>query len=167
MTTFGTPDGAALAALSLAVAVSLTVTTQAEEKEPAAVIELGGAGEWDLGGQSGFGPSAAVEFSPFKNWLVLEAGVAPLFNGGHADWGTDLLFKKSLDLSDTVEFEPGIGPQLSSGGKISAEVAFEFMIWPSPERKYGYFVEPSYSYSLNGGHEQSLGVSGGFLIAIP
>ena len=48
MTTFGTPDGAALAALSLAAAVSLTVTTQAEEEEPAAVIELGarGNGTW-------------------------------------------------------------------------------------------------------------------------
>jgi hypothetical protein len=139
---------------------------RAEEKEPAAVVELGGAGEWDLNGGSGFGPSAAVEFTPIKN-LLLEVGVAPLFSGGHADWGSELLFKKSFDLSNTVEFEPGIGPEWSSGGKIAGEVSFEFMIWPSPERKFGYFIEPTYSYSFNNGHEQSLGLGAGLLIAIP
>jgi hypothetical protein len=33
----------------------------AEEKEPAAIVELGAAGEWDFP-QGKFGPSAAIEF---------------------------------------------------------------------------------------------------------
>ena len=92
---------------------------------------------------------------------------SPLFSGGHADWGTDPLFKKPFDLSDTVEFEPGIGPAWSSGGKITGAVVFDFMFWPSPERKFGYFVEPSYSYTFSEDHEQSLGLSVGLLVAIP
>ncbi len=158
---FGAPSGAVVVLLLLAV------TAQAEEKEPSAVVELGVAGEWGLPNGGSIGPAAAVDFTPIKNWLEIEAGVSPLFSGGHADWGADLLFKKSFDLSNTVEFEPGIGPEWSSGGKISGEVAFEFMIWPSPERKYGYFVEPSYSYSFTSGHQQSFGVSVGLLIGIP
>ncbi len=150
----------------IAAAVSFSGDAKAEDKEPSAVVELGGAGEWGLGSGSSFGPSAAVEFSPIKN-LLLEVGVAPLFSGGHAEWDTDLLFKKSFELSKTVEFEPGIGPAWSGGEKIAGEVSFQFMIWPSPERKLGYFVESSYSYSFSNGHEQSLGLSVGLLIAIP
>ena len=42
----------------------------AEDKEPLAIIELGAAGEWGLNsGGSSFGPTAAVEFTPVKNWL--------------------------------------------------------------------------------------------------
>jgi len=150
----------------IAAVVSFSGDAKAEDKEPSAVVEIGGAGEWGLGGGSGFGPSAALELSPIKS-LLLEVGVTPLFSGGHAEWDTDLLFKKSFDLSKTVEFEPGIGPAWNGGGKIAGEVSFQFMIWPSPERKLGYFVESSYSYSFSNGHEQSLGMSVGLLIAIP
>lgn len=145
----------------------LTAEARAGEKEPAAVLEIGGAGEWALGGGASFGPSVAVEFTAVKDWLEIEAGVAPLFRNGHADWGTDLVFKKPFALSSTVEFEPGIGPAWSSSGKLAGEIAFDFMIWPSQERKFGYFVEPSYSYSFSSGHEQSLGLTVGLLIAIP
>jgi hypothetical protein len=40
------------------------------------------------------------------------------------------------------------------------------MFWPSADRKLGWFLEPSYSNSFIGGHEQSLGVSVGLLIPI-
>jgi hypothetical protein len=40
------------------------------------------------------------------------------------------------------------------------------MFWPTTERKYGWFVEPSYTYSFARGHDQSFGVSGGLLIPI-
>jgi hypothetical protein len=46
------------------------------------------------------------------------------------------------------------------------EVAADFMFWPTPDRKLGWFLEPSYSFSFIGGHEQSLGVSVGLLIPI-
>jgi hypothetical protein len=32
-------------------------------------------------------------------------------------------------LSKKVEFEPGIGPSLSSSGQFGATASFEFMIW--------------------------------------
>ncbi len=145
---------------------------QAEEKEPAAVVEIGGAGEWSLGnGGFSFGPAAAVEFTPVKDWLEIEAGTAPLFSGGHTEWDTDLLFKKPFTLSNTVEFMVGVGPQWTyaagGAGKIGGEAALDFMFWPWPERKFGWFLEPSYSYSFSSGHEQSLGLSVGLLIAIP
>src|SRR5438309_7247933 len=42
-------------------------------------IEIGGAGEWSTpDGASSFGPAVAVEFTPIKDWLEIEAGVSPL-----------------------------------------------------------------------------------------
>src|SRR6516165_6324637 len=153
--------------------LSVAVNAQAEEKEkePFAIVELGGAGGWSLtGGGSGFGPSAAIEFEPIKNWLEIEVGTAPLFGNGHAELDTDILFKKPFSLSDKMEFMVGAGPQwsytINGTGKLGAEFALDFMFWPTPDRKYGWFVEPSYSYSFGSEHEQSLGVSFGLLIAI-
>jgi hypothetical protein len=155
-----------------AVLLSFAEASQAEEKEPLAIVEIGGAGEWGLrDGGSSFGPAAAVEFTPIKDWLEIEVGTSLLFSGGHAEWDTDLLFKKPFTLSDKVEFMIGVGPEWTytagGAGRIGGEAALDFMFWPRPERKFGWFVEPSYSYSFAGGHEQSLGVSVGLLIAIP
>ena len=64
----------------------------------------------------------------------------------------------------------GAGPQWGSAfrGPTNAgiEIAGDFMFWPSPDRKLGWFLEPSYSYSCIRGREQSLGVSVGLLIPI-
>lgn len=149
-------------------------TASAGEKEPFAVVELGAAGEWALpNGGSSFGPTAAVEFTPIKNWLVIDTGVTPLFSRGQTEWNTDFLFKKPFDLSPTVEFEPGIGPawiHTIGGGRttdsMAGEMAFDFMFWPTRERKFGWFFEPSYSYDFGRG-QQSFGLSVGLLIGIP
>ena len=146
----------------------------AEEKEPLAVIELGGAGEWGwTNGGSSFGPTAALEVTAIKNWLEIEAGVTSLFRHGQTEWDTGLTFKKPFDLSPTVEFEPGIGPvwmqRVALGrvlNSIGTEVSFEFMIWPTRDRKYGWFVEPSYGYSFGKEHEQSFGMNAGLLISV-
>jgi hypothetical protein len=66
----------------------------------------------------------------------------------------------------------GAGPQFSyatagGGTQIASEIALEWMIWPSADRKFGWFVEPTYSYSFSKGHEQSIGVTTGLMIAIP
>lgn len=144
---------------------------QAEDKEPFAEVEIGGASEWNLRGGGSFGPAVAIEVTPLKDLLEIEAGVAPLFGGGHTEWNTDLLFKKPFKLSETVEFMIGAGPEWTytagGAGKLGGEAALDFQFWPWPERKFGWFLEPSYSYSFSGGHEQSLGVSMGLLIAIP
>ncbi len=147
---------------------------QAEDKEPAAILELGGAGEWGLQGGSSFGPTVAVEVTPIEHWLELEAGVTPLFGNGQREWDTDLLFKKPYTLSHTAEFMFGIGPEwvrTTTHGKtsnsISGEAALDFMFWPWPKRRFGWYLEPSYGCNFGAGHEQSLSVQGGVLIAIP
>jgi hypothetical protein len=156
--------------LPVAASLLLIAPALAEDKEPTAIIELGGAAESGLPGSSSFGPSAAIEFTPIKDWLEIEAGVSPLLQGGRTEWDTDLIFKKPFTLSDKVEFMLGAGPSWSfsrEGTKMAAQLAADFMIWPTKDRNYGWFVEPTYNYSLAKGHEQSLGVAMGLLIPIP
>jgi hypothetical protein len=99
---------------------------QSVEKEPVAIVELGGDGSWSVEeGVLSFGPSAAVEFTPIENWLEIETGVTPLSTHHSTEWDTDLLFKKPWTLSKKAEFMVGAG------------------------------------------REQSIGISGGLLIAIP
>ncbi len=170
----GFPCGRALTGL-VSAALLLAAPARAEEKEPAAVVEIGGAGESSLrDGGSSFGPVAAVEVTPIKNWLVIEAGVTPLFSRLQTQWNSDAVFKKPFDLSPTIEFEPGIGPawvHTIGGGRttnsVAGEAVLDFMFWASTARKFGWFLEPSYSYDFGKGHEQSLGVSVGLLVAIP
>jgi hypothetical protein len=60
---------------------------QVEEKEPAAILEIGGAGEWALThGTPSYGPNVAVEFTPIKEWLEIEAGTTPFFSRGQTEW---------------------------------------------------------------------------------
>jgi hypothetical protein len=148
---------------------------QSVEKEPAAVVELGGAGSWNIkNGGSAFGPTAAVEVTPIENWLELEAGVTPLFSSHTTEWDIDLLFKKHWTLSKKAEFMLGVGPEWVHTTKysmttnsISGEVVADFMFWPSAKHRFGWYLEPSYEYNFGRGHDQSLGISGGLLIAIP
>jgi hypothetical protein len=143
---------------------------QAEDKEPTAIVELGAASEWALSGASSYGPSVAVEVTPIKDWLEIEAGLGPLFHGGRAEWDTDLLFKKPFTLSDKVEFMVGVGPQWTfsrEGTQTGAQFALDFMFWPTADRKFGWFLEPAYGYSFSRGHEQSLSTTVGLLIPIP
>jgi hypothetical protein len=148
---------------------------QAEEKEPAAILELGGAGEWSLThGKPSYGPNFAVEVTPIPEWLEIEAGVTPFFSRGQTEWDSDLLFKKPYTLSKTAEFMCGVGPEWAhtiSGGKssnsVAGEAALDFMFWPGLKRRFGWYLEPSYDYSFSSGYEQSMSVSAGLLIAIP
>lgn len=147
---------------------------QAAEKESAAVLELGGAAERSLTeGNSSFGPTVAVEVTPIENRLELEAGVTPLFRRHATEWSVDLLFKKPWTLSDKFEFMIGVGPEwihTNAFGKkmnsVGTEVAPDFMFWSSKKHRFGWYLEPSYDYKFGPGHEHSLGISGGILIAI-
>ena len=53
------------------------------------------------------------------------------------------------------------------GGRIAGEVALDFLFWPTQDRKFGWFFEPTYGYSFSNGHEQSLGMSTGLVIPVP
>jgi len=150
------------------------VFAQSAEKE-VAVVELGAAAERSLTeGNSSFGPTVAVEVTPIEKWLELEAGVTPLFRRHSTEWTTDLLFKKPWTLSPKIEFMLGAGPEWihtnAYGKKMNSagvEVAPDFMFWPSKKHRFGWYLEPSYDYKFGPGHEHSLGVSGGLLIAVP
>ena len=108
-----------------------------------------------------------------EDWLEIEAGVTPLVGNSHLEWDSGLLFKKPYALSKSVDFEVGVGPSwlhTTSGGRttnsLGGEAAREFQVWPSPDRKLGWYLEPSYGCDFGRGHEQSLGVTLGLLIPL-
>jgi hypothetical protein len=164
-----------LIAISLVSAGAAFAQTSEKAPEPAAIIELGGATSWNVkGGSPAFGPDFAVEFTPIENWLEIEAGVTPLFTRNSTEWDTDLLVKKPWTLSKKAEFMIGVGPAWThtrqfgvTTNSIAGEAVLDFMFWPSARHKFGWFVEPGYEYNFGRGHEQSLGMSVGLLIAIP
>jgi hypothetical protein len=147
----------------------------ADADKEIAVIEVGAAASQSLtGGGSSFGPNFAVEVTPIENWLELEAGVTPLVTRHSTEWDVDLLFKKPWTLSKKVEFMFGVGPEWVhtrqygiTKNSIAAEAIGDFMFWPSAgKHRIGWYLEPGYDYNFGRGHEQSIGISGGLLIAI-
>jgi hypothetical protein len=139
-----------------------------------AILEVGAATNWNFsGGAATFAPNLAVECTPIENWLELEAGVSPFYTRNSTEWDTDFLFKKPWTLSRKAEFMLGVGPQwahLKQRGKttdsFSAELAGDFMFWPTGRHRFGWYLEPAYDYSFAGGHPQSIGMSAGLLIGI-
>ena len=145
---------------------------QSPEKDPIAILELGAATSWNIkGGAATFAPSLAAEITPIENWLELEAGVSPFYTSNSSEWDIDLLFKKPWTISPKAEFMLGVGPQwthLQQSGKttnsMAAEVAADFMHWPTGKHRFGWFLEPAYDYSFASNHQQSIGMSAGLLI---
>jgi hypothetical protein len=157
-----------------AILCAIPVCAHADQAEPTAIVELGASGQWGLNGGSSYGPNLGVETTPIPDILELEADVTPYFGHGQTEWDSDFLFKKPFDLSQTLEFMVGVGPEwehsVSHGATrdaAGAEVALDFMYWPMPERRFGFYLEPTYGYSFGREHEQSISVSIGLLIPIP
>lgn len=148
--------------------------TADKEPEPIAIVELGGGAGWSTSNAaSSFGPTVAVEVTPIEKWLELEAGITSLFGRHSTEWDADLLFKKPWSLSKKVEFMFGLGPEwvrVSKNGltanSVAGEAVLDFMFWPSAKRRFGWYLEPGYEYNLGRGHEKSVGMSFGLLIAI-
>ena len=148
---------------------------QSVDKEPAAVVELGGAPGWNLkDGVLSFGPTVAIEVTPIEDWLELEMGLTATFGHHSTEWSTDLLFKKPWTISEKVEFMFGFGPEWIHSreygittNSVGGEAVLDFMFWPSAKHRFGWYLEPNYDYNFGRGHEQSIGISGGLLIAIP
>jgi len=147
----------------------------ADADKEAAIVEIGAAGNWSVNnGGSSVGPNFAVEVTPIEHWLEIEAGVTPLFANHSTEWDVDCLFKKPWTISKKVEFMAGAGPEwihLRDHGittnSAAVEGALDFMFWPLAKHRFGWYLEPAYDYSFGRGHEQSAGISGGLLIAIP
>lgn len=146
---------------------------QPTDKEPVAIIELGGAAGWNLRDAGASGGDFALEITPIENWLEIEAGTTPLFSPHSIEWDTDLLFKKPWTLSSKVEFMLGAGPEWvhttqngTPANSLAGEAVLDFMFWPSKAHRFGWFIEPDYEYNFGPVHERSIGISGGLLIAI-
>ena len=148
--------------------------SQTETKE-GAVLELGGASSWNIrGGAPAYGADVAVEVTPIAKWLAIEMGTTSFISRRGTEWDTDILFRKPWDLTRKLELMVGGGPawvRSKEDGVVTNSVALEasihFMYWPSERRRFGWFIEPGYEYNLAKGHERSLGISAGLLIAIP
>jgi hypothetical protein len=162
-------------ATALAQSANVDKDKAADKENEIAILELGPAvGHALKGGGSSFGPNVAVEVTPIENWLELEGGVTRLFGRHSREWDADLLFKKPWTLSSKAEFMIGAGPEWihtsQSGGvrnSPGAAVVLDFMFWPSGKHRFGWFLEPGYDHTFGPGHDQSVGISGGLLIAIP
>ena len=111
------PTRAVLGALSVVALIATQARTEEKEKEPDAILEIGGSGNWSLSGPSSFGPTVAIEFTPIENWLEIEVGTGPMFGKGISEWDTDIVFKKPFTLSDKVEIMIGAGPQRGNAFK--------------------------------------------------
>lgn len=154
------------------IALSATFVFAQSDTEPAAILELGAAPGFNLSNSTfNIGPTAAVEFTPIENWLEIETGTTPAFTRhSPAEWDTDLLFKKPWTISRKAEFMIGLGPQwvhIAGSNLLAGEFALDFMFWPTPGHRFGWYLEPAYSYTFGPGHERSIGLSAGLLIAIP
>jgi hypothetical protein len=148
--------------------------SQPPEKEAAAILELGAEPARSLsGGGWTLSPTVAAEVTPIENWLELEFGVTPTFSHHSTEWDTDFLFKKPWILSKKVEFMFGVGPEWIhirengiTNNSVAGEIALDFMFWPSPKRRFGWYIEPAYDYTFGRSHDQVIGVSIGLLISV-
>jgi hypothetical protein len=147
---------------------------QPPEKEAVAILEFGAEPARSLsGGGWSLSPTVAAEVTPIENWLELEFGVTPTFSHHSTEWDTDLLFKKPWTLSKKVEFMFGVGPEwihIRENGittnSVAGEIALDFMFWPSPKRRFGWYIEPAYDYTFERSRDQAIGVSIGLLISV-
>jgi hypothetical protein len=67
----------------------------------------------------------------------------------------------------------GVGPEwihIRENGittnSVAGEIALDFMFWPSPKRRFGWYIEPAYDYAFGRSHDQAIGVSIGLLISV-
>ena len=112
------------------VAPTLLVGIASAEEKPIAVLELGGASAWNVPGSRSFGPTAAVEFEPIKDRLLIEAGTTPFFDdSGHADWDFDVLFRHPRPDHVAIRFKQnGRQRKLKVGTFASAAITGEYTV---------------------------------------
>jgi hypothetical protein len=138
-----------------------------KDNDPLWVAMIGGAGEWPTHDTFKSGPSFSIEFNVIKDWLEVEVGTAKLFRGSASEFETEVVFRKPFTLSQTAEVMIGLGPIWSKAKdeswKVGTTFVADFMFWSSPEKKFGWFVEPSYSI-VNPGNERSFALSAGLLV---
>lgn len=167
-------EASILVAFSALILGATQLFGQREEADHVAVFEIGGAGDWGLtGGPASLGATLAIEVTPIERWLELEAGVTGLGANGRKRVSTDFLFKKPFQLSPSVEFMAGAGPDLSwnltgrqPARALAAEFVLDFMFWPT--QNIGWYVEPSCDFTgFRAASDRSLGLTAGLIIGLP
>jgi hypothetical protein len=162
---------------SLAASLLSATVAQAEERETtsAVVVEIGSAAEWQMPhGDVSSGPYVALEFEALRDRLEIEIGVSPQFGSHQTDLASELILKTPIFSTSKLEVMFGVGPQWEyhlSGSELrnslGAEAQLELEYWPSPERKFGWFVEYQYGRAFGPDSTQSIGVQLGLLVRIP
>jgi hypothetical protein len=159
-----------LAAIGLAATLITSghgATATEKDNDPLWVAMIGAAGEWPTHDTAKNGPSFSIEFGVLKDWLEIEVGSAKLFRGSDTEFETEVVFRKPFTFSETVEVMIGLGPMWSKAKdeswKVGTTFVADFMFWSSPEKKFGWFLEPSFSI-VNPGNERSFAVSAGLII---
>jgi hypothetical protein len=138
----------------------------AAEADHAVVFELGAAGDWSRDGGVHPGGTFAFEVTPIEHWLELEVGVTVIRSDGSTEVPVDVLFKKPWQLSRTVEFMAGAGPELvhaigrNPGTFWGIEAVADLMVWP--RRNIGWYVEPAYEMTIrDGARHHGVGLAAG------
>jgi hypothetical protein len=161
---------------SLAASLLCATVAQAEERHATstAVIEIGSAADWQIPhGEVSSGPYVALEFEALRDRLEIEIGVSPQFGSHQTALSSELILKTPVFSTDKFEVLFGIGPQWeyrTSGSELrnslSAQAQLELEYWPSPERKFGWFVEYEYGRAFGPDRTQSMGIQFGLLVPI-
>lgn len=150
-----------------------------EETEPLLTVKIGGAAERSLKDYTtSAGPTFGLETGLFHDALEVELNSTPLMQGGKTTWKSGLILKKPFELSESVEFELGLGPIWLHRGKLEedeevqadslgGEAVAELVFWPFAHKSLGFYVEGGYSYDFGKGHEKAAGGGAGLLISIP
>lgn len=152
----------------MAVTTSRAFGQAVSEPDHKVVVEVGAVAQRaTAGGPFSWGGGLAAELAPFEHGLEFELGAAALGGGGEHEVSADLLVMKSWQLSQTVEFMVGAGPEVSwhSGGtSVAAEVVAHLMLWPW--HNIGLFAEPGLSIQPVRNGERSLALAAGLLIGL-
>ena len=165
------PRAATPLALSFALCAALARAAWASDTE--AELEIGAVAERTVAANAAThaGPSVAIEFTPIEHWLELEAAVGRFQIGGAAEWETEVAVKKPFDLSPRVELMLGLGPTWTHSGapleqsnSFGAELVLDLQFWRS--RRWGWFIEPSYSVGFSRGSERAVAITAGVLVGL-
>ena len=82
------------------------------------------------------------------------------FQEGSAGVGGGCAFQKAIHALGDGRVMLGAGPSWSYSkgetGHTGVTFVADFMFWPWPERKFGWLLEPTYSYSFAKEHENPL-----------
>lgn len=122
-------------------------------------------------GGNNYGTSIGVEFIAIKDQLEIEISTTYLGSNHPRQLSQEILFKIPFDLTPSLEFDLGVGPQFGrlfdnqngASNQIGASFAAELMYWPT--KKFGYYINPEFGFGLGSSSgERSFGLSVGVLV---